>query len=69
MSSQITKICSHCGQLREVYGLHIRDYVTVKDLPDEKIVFKGERRFLRDNDQVGVPICEACADEIRGIEK
>jgi len=59
------KICSHCGLLKEVYGLHIRDYVTVKDLPDEKIVFKGKRETLRDDDQVGKPICEDCANELR----
>jgi hypothetical protein len=51
--------------MKEVYALHIRDYEAVKDLPDEKIVFKGERRFLRDDDQVGEPICESCANELR----
>ena len=59
------KVCSQCGQLKEVYGLHISDYSSVQDLPDEKIVFQGERKYLRPDDQVGEPICESCANELR----
>jgi hypothetical protein len=62
------KICSHCGKMKEVYGLHIRDYETVKDLPDEKIVFQGSRCDLLSDSQVGEPICEDCANKIREDE-
>lgn len=56
----VKKICCECGQLKEVYGHYERDYERVSNLPDEKLLWEGNRRTLEDIDIVGLPLCKEC---------
>jgi len=61
------KKCGICGLLKQVYAYQERDWEEVRDLiPKRDLLIQNDKKPMRPDDVVGVPICKECYEEQQG---